>query len=235
MHSILHSAEKSVELPAAAPERWLLAACLSSLLLALFLAQFDDPLLRAVYGLTHAENAAWWRGVSLLGSGLALTPVVATAALVLLWRNQSPSALALAFGWAATSLTVEYLKWLLDRGRPPVTAWSVARGNAFPSGHAAAAVYLCLSLGLGFLAPAAAAGRRYLGGFLGKSCWAILLGIPVAVGYSRVALGVHWASDVAAGWAVGLFFCAFARVLRRPDQRREIQSRSPESGAHGES
>lgn len=220
MHSTIHPADAKASLPApkfVGAERFLLTSCLACMTLAVFLSNIDDPLLHAVYRLTHAENAAVWRGVSTLGSGLTLTPVVAAVAVSLVWRGRNLSALALALGWAATSLTVEYLKWLLDRGRPPVTPWDLARGNAFPSAHAAQAAYVYLSLALGFLGPLAPR-RRLLGIFLRKARWVILLGLPVIVGYSRLALGVHWPSDVAAGWAVGLFFCALALVLRGPAQ-----------------
>ena len=238
MHSIIHSAETRVSLPAAefaGAERFLLTLCLALLTLAVFLWDLDDPLLRAVYRLTHADNAAVWRGVSMLGSGLTLTPVVAAVAVSLVWRGRNLSALALALGWAATSLTVEYLKWLLDRSRPPVTPWSFARGNSFPSGHAAQAAYVYLSLALGFLGPIVLPGRRVLTNFLRKSRWVVFLGLPVAVGYSRVALGVHWPSDVAAGWAVGLFFCALALVLRAPLPRRVEAHRGEQPDASGES
>ena len=234
---MIHPAEAKAGLPAAesaGAERFLLTSCLAFMTLAVFLWNLDDPLLHAVYRLTHAENAVTWRGVSLLGSGLILTPVVAAVALSLVWRGWNMSALALALGWAATGLTVEYLKWLLDRSRPPVTPWSFARSNAFPSGHAAQAAYVYLSLALGFLGPIAP-GRRLLGILLRKARWVILLGLPVAVGCSRVALGVHWPSDVAAGWAVGLFFCALALVLRGSSQPREAGGRREESDGTGES
>jgi undecaprenyl-diphosphatase len=224
MHSTAHPAETPASLPAAefaGAERFLLTSCLGLMTLAVFLRNFDDPLLRALYRLTHAENAAIWRGVSMLGSGLTLTPIVAAVALSLVWRGRNLSALALALGWAATSLTVESLKWLLDRSRPPVTPWGFARGNAFPSGHAAQAVYVYLSLALGFLGPIVLPSRRTLGKFLETIRWVILLGLPVAVGCSRIALGVHWPSDVAAGWAVGLFFCALALVMSGPSRPQE--------------
>jgi len=240
MHSTIHPAEAKASLPAAefpGAERFLLTSCLALMTLAVFLWNLDDPLLHAVYRLTHAENAAIWRGVSMLGSGLTLTPVVAAVALSLVWRGRNLSALALALGWAATGLTVEYLKWLLDRSRPPVTPWSFARGNAFPSAHAAQAAYVYLSLALGFLGPiiTGAPGRRLLGMFLRKARWVILLGLPAVVGYSRVALGVHWPSDVAAGWAVGLFFCALALVLRGSSRPQEARARPEESDDTGES
>ena len=196
-----------------APERLLVASCLALLALAVFLAHtFDDPLLRLLYRTTHFENAALWRGISWLGSGLTLTPLVAASALVLAWQNRTRSALALAFGWAATSLTVEWLKWLLDRGRPPVTPWVLARGDSFPSGHAALSVYVFLYFAWSFLGSGGGQGlpRRSLH----TAMLILLAAVPVAVGLSRVALGVHWPSDVAAGWAVGLFFFVLVRTLQ---------------------
>ena len=243
MNLILQSAEKQTLLregpggrtaiPASAPallERLLVASCLALLALAVFLSHtFDEPLLRLLYRATDAENAFLWRGISGFGSGLTLTPVVAAMVLILVWRNQTRSALALAFGWAATSLTVEWLKWLLDRGRPPFSPWTLARGNAFPSGHAALSLYVCLYLGLSLRSSISWRGRGgRLERSLRKASFVLLGSIPVAVGLSRVTLGVHWPSDVAAGWAVGLFFGSLARVLQ--EEERHPQSDSDENG-----
>jgi membrane-associated phospholipid phosphatase len=233
MHLLLQSAEKRAAPPedagrgtapsprfSAPLERLLVAACLALLALAVFLAYtFDDPLLRLLHRATNFENAVFWRGISWFGSGLVLTPAVAAIVLVLAWRNETRSALALAFGWAATSLTVEWLKWLLDRGRPPVTPWTLARGDAFPSGHAALSLYLSLYIALSLLGSVSSVpSPGSLGRSLRSASLLLLASIPVVVGLSRVTLGVHWPSDVAAGWAVGLFFCALARVIQAADR-----------------
>jgi undecaprenyl-diphosphatase len=226
MNLLLQSAEKRAALAEEAvrgtapsarfsfpPERMLVAACLALLAFAVLLAYaFDEPLLRLLHRATNADNAAFWRGVSWLGSGLALTPVVAAIALVLAWLNRTRSALVLAFGWAATSVTVEWMKWLVDRGRPSVTPWTLARGDSFPSGHAALSLYVFLHFALSFLASESRNARPARS--LRKGGLILLASVPVAVGLSRVTLGVHWPSDVAAGWAVGLFFCALTRALQ---------------------
>ena len=216
MHPSIHPAvsKSSLTVPEfAGAERFLLAACVFLMAMAVFLRNFDDPLLRAVYGLTSAENIAIWGAVSRLGSGFTLTPVVAAVTLVLLWRGQSMSALALALGWAATSLTVEYLQWLLDRSRPSFTPLFAA-GSSFPSAHAAHAAFVYCSLALGFPGRVMLAGR--VGGWIWRMRWIVCVGLAAATGYSRLALGLHWPSDVMAGWAVGLFFCALTLVLRNP-------------------
>jgi len=251
MNLLLQSAEKRAALTEEAggriapspsfstpPERLLVATCLALLALAAFLAYtFDDPLLRLLHRATNFENAVFWRGISWFGSCLPLTPVVSAIVLVLVWQNQTRSALALAFGWAATSLTVELLKWLLDRGRPPVTPWTLARGDAFPSGHAALSLYVFLYFALSILS--SESWQASPGRILRAAGLILLASVPVAVGLSRVVLGVHWPSDVAAGWAVGLFFCALARVIQEDERRSqpdddangsESEPRAPASG-----
>lgn len=207
-----------------------MASCLGLLALAIFLSQgLDDPLFRAIYGTTSAGTALLWRGISLLGSSVILTPMAAGIALVLLRRSRGLAAVALAGGWAATSLTVELLKWLVDRSRPLVPHWTAAEGPAFPSGHAAQALYVFLLLGLllgGSVSPAdRGASRRSLHR---RGRWLLAL-VPAAVGVSRVSLGVHWPSDVVGGWAVGLFFGALAWLLQERERSGEGAVRTPPS------
>ena len=198
----------------------MLSYCSVLVALAIFLSQgFDEPLFRAIYGATDARTALLWRGISALGSSTILTPVVAATAAVLLRRRQGLAAMALACGWAATSLTVELLKWVVDRSRPLVFYWTSADGPAFPSGHAAQALYVYLFLGLILGGSISAADRGALRRSLRRTAPWLLALVPAAVGTSRVCLGVHWPSDVVGGWAVGLFFCALAWLLQADDRR----------------
>jgi undecaprenyl-diphosphatase len=89
------------------------------------------------------------------------------------------------------------LKQLFDRPRPElVPHGSFVYTSSFPSGHStmAAAVYLTL----GMVASRFVSRRRLKVLFISMAIF-----VTAAVGVTRVYLGVHWPSDVLAGWAVG--------------------------------
>ncbi|MEO3814422.1 phosphatase PAP2 family protein [Sphaerisporangium sp. B11E5] len=127
--------------------------------------------------------------------------------------------------WAVTTITVGGLlglgmKWLVDRARPhlpdPV---AVAPGASFPSGHA-----LNAALGAGVLI-------LLILPFLSRRGRALLWcagGVIVAgVAYTRVALGVHWVSDVVAGVILGaavvIATTAAFETWRRDMGRRPVE------------
>jgi membrane-associated phospholipid phosphatase len=126
---------------------------------------------------------------------------VAVLALVI-WlarRNSWPLAWWAAVTMTAGGLLGAILKLLVGRNRPDLLD-PVARaaGFSFPSGHAlnnalGATIFLMVLLPL-------TAGRRALRALLW--CGAIL--IPLITGLSRIGLGVHWTSDVVAGWLLGV-------------------------------
>jgi undecaprenyl-diphosphatase len=105
---------------------------------------------------------------------------------------------------AGQSIIVHTIKWAVDRARPDIEQLATFSSSSFPSGHAttAAATYAALALVLGrgrtvsttsWLAGAAAA-------------------IAVAVAATRVLLGVHWVTDVAAGLALGWSWFALCAI-----------------------
>lgn len=104
----------------------------------------------------------------------------------------------LALGSAVGGLAVASgLKVIFSQSRPDaIFHATVATGYSFPSGHTmmSAIVYLTLAALVARLVPRTRL-RLYVMGTA-----ALLTGL---VGVSRVYLGVHWASDVLAGWAAG--------------------------------
>lgn len=94
-------------------------------------------------------------------------------------------------------LLSELLKFSFHRHRPELPWLTSASGYSFPSGHSLISMAL-----YGFLAYLVFRNSRNSGSRLISSVGLLLL--PVLIGISRVYLGVHYPSDVLAGWAVGL-------------------------------
>ena len=110
-----------------------------------------------------------------------------------------------AVAWAGELAMVNLVKHAVGRPRPPRVLWLVtAHGASFPSGHAAnATLVYAAAMVVAYLF----ARRRWV-----RATTVTLAGLAglaiVAVGYSRVELGVHWASDVLAGYLVTLVWLA---------------------------
>jgi membrane-associated phospholipid phosphatase len=106
-----------------------------------------------------------------------------------------------------TNLATSLLKSWFDRERPgPRPCRAAATSSSFPSGHAAEGV-----AGLGALAILAA--ERLPDRRARTSLWIAVVVAGVAVGLSRIALGVHYVTDVVAGLVLR------ARLARRVPAR----------------
>ncbi len=158
---------------------------------------------RSIANTLHVQalgHPAWVHAmtlVSAVGSPTVMRSAAAVAAIVLWARRARRLALWIAATMVGGAVIDEVLKTVVDRARPvfarPV---ATAPGASFPSGHAFTAT---LGAGVLLLTVLPLLSRR------GRvAAWVIAVLVPVAVGYSRVALGVHWTSDVIAGWLLGV-------------------------------
>ncbi|WP_375402097.1 phosphatase PAP2 family protein [uncultured Sphingomonas sp.] len=137
------------------------------------------------------------RDVTALGGGLLLTLIVVAVAGLLVVRRLYRSALMIVLASWSGGQVVALVKQQVGRARPDIVPRLVdVRELSFPSGHAAssAVVYLTLAA-LGAQTVREPRVRTYL-----LACAVILVG---TIGISRVYLGVHWPSDVLAGWSFG--------------------------------
>jgi undecaprenyl-diphosphatase len=140
------------------------------------------------------------RVFSTLGSIEILAAVAVVAAVVLWWRTgRAALAAAPAAALAAGAVAAAIGKAIVDRPRPPVALHLVAESSAsFPSGHStdSTAFFLALAAVLAVVLFRRAVLRAVtvaVGGLL-----------ALAVGLSRLELGVHWPTDVLGGWTLGL-------------------------------
>ncbi|WP_442580540.1 phosphatase PAP2 family protein [Mesorhizobium sp. ASY16-5R] len=159
------------------------------------------------------------RDLTALGSGSVLVFVTAATIGYLLLTGRRAAALFVLVAVAGGQLLSSLLKLGIDRPRPElVPHLAEVYTLSFPSGHAmlSAVTYLTLGALAARVAPNRTAGIYLL--FL-----ALLA--TFLVGASRVYLGVHWPSDVLAGWCAGAawamacWLTAQWVLSRRPDNR----------------
>lgn len=135
--------------------------------------------------------------VTALGGETVLT-LAAAVTILFLAVNRHLLAAALVFAGTTTgSIAVALAKHLVGRERPALVDHLVEVGSAsFPSGHAAngAIIYLTIAL-VSIQVVHRHSARVFL--------LAAALLLVAAIGASRVYLGVHWPSDVLAGWSFG--------------------------------
>ncbi len=134
-----------------------------------------------------------------LGDRWTLFAVVLVAALVFwLYGRRRTACIVLATALLGVSISWT-VKHVVNRPRPDVAWRLVARPHdaSFPSGHALNSMTI-----YGAIALTAACGlrRRAVQGLL----IALGLGLPLLIGVTRPYLGVHYPSDILAGWTAGL-------------------------------
>lgn len=155
------------------------------------------------------SSAEWLaRPLSWLGGWIGLTLLGAVAAAVLVRER---AWLDLAFfltAFLGSQLVVSLLKQGFDRARPDVgSAVPLPDSAAFPSGHATAGA---ASLGAVAVLLAERLPSRRARAWL----WTVIVVLGVAVGLSRIALNVHYVTDVLAGWCLGIAWLAGCLLVR---------------------
>lgn len=157
--------------------------------------------------IAESVRAAWLTSVAKIvtafGSSAVVLPLAAIAGAALAARRRWAELGVLVAGMAAIVLGFHELKAAVDRPRPAGALVGFS-GSSFPSGHAAySTFYVWLAVTVVMrLRPGMARGALVV---------AAGVALTALVGLSRVYLGVHYMSDVSAGWALGaaaFSFCA---------------------------
>lgn len=169
---------------------------------------------RSITSWSVDHRAAWLttvaRALSTIGSQKVLLPLVAVVAIVLVVRGARTPAGLLIVIWAGAIELYSLAKNVVDRPRPPMHLWlTSASSSSFPSGHATQSLSTFAALALVSAAVVPVARRPGL---------ALAAVVAAGVGWSRVYLGVHWATDVLAGWLAAA--CWVALVARVAHTRR---------------
>jgi len=201
---------------------------------ALFLPQNFVALLALAnpLGGTDHELATWFherltpafvtvlRAFTDFGSGEWIGIVVFALVLFLAWKRWWPSLVTFVVAVPGGMLLNEWVKILVHRQRPfvagPFVDWT---GYSFASGHTIGATLLYGQILLLILPCLKARHWRLLSVFSALS----LIGL---VGFSRVALGAHFLTDVLAAILFGIIWLALCVVLSKPIRRGSLRTQS---------
>lgn len=210
---------QSLRAPSRCPRRWLawvLTAALVFVVLALAVIWNFPPMIRFDGGVSAApyraavEHPGWQAAmyaVTWTANSTTIAPIAALAALLLIWRGSWRQACFVVVAMLATAAVRLLLLDTIDRPRPvdqlaPSASWSFPSGHTTASASAAlVAVIVCWPL------LSARWSRFALVGLAGV--WAF------AVGLSRVALVVHWPTDVVGAWLLVITIVPTVAVLLR--------------------
>jgi len=178
---------------------------------------FDDAVRMTVYGIASPRATTVLHAITQLGSPLFLLPMTLVASLIFLRRRRIRGAILLTATMVGVSLLNWILKSVFQRPRPlPFFGLTVPASYSFPSGHSLAA--FCFYGALAALVTA-----RLRSTLWSAVVWAGAVVIIVAVGFSRLYLGLHYPSDIIGGYATGfvwvLTVASADRMFRRADQR----------------
>lgn len=174
-----------------------------------WVSRFDWSLLNPAHdvGVKHPVWVRFWDGVSFALGPVPLRLLGTVAAVVELVRRNVRAALVLVACAPLSGLVTAAAKALAQRPRPATMLVAVPSWS-FPSGHALEAMSALLAL--------VAVALPALGRALGRVAVAVAALSVALVGVARVALNVHYPSDVLAGWSLGYLYCLVCLLVFRP-------------------
>jgi undecaprenyl-diphosphatase len=155
------------------------------------------------------------RDITSLGSSVVLALITVAAIAYLLLIRRPGTALLIFVAVAGGQVLSSLLKLEVDRPRPELVSHLVNETSlSFPSGHAMLSAVTYLTLG--------SLAARFMHGRTMK-IYVLSLAVltTVLVGVSRIYLGVHWPSDVLAGWCAGFTWAMLCWLVAHALQRRK--------------
>lgn len=156
-------------------------------------------------GVRSTSATVFFTAFTRLGTpiGLAVVTMVGVLAIFRGHRDQAMYLVTTAILGGALNVL---LKGMFARARPDLAAaLSNAQGYSFPSGHAMGSTVVLGAISYVVM-------RAHFSWRVRSSIIALLAAVTLTIGISRVYLGVHWLSDIAAGFAAGLVWLITATV-----------------------
>ena len=171
--------------------------------------RFDESALLLVNRFASPALTSFMRAVTFLGSNEFLVGAGACVVLAFVLTRRRREAVTLLLTMAGASLLNFTLKLLSGRERPePFFGTPLPESYSFPSGHALLSFCFYGMIAAVITARVEGAGRR-------ACVWAAAVLLVALIGLSRVYLGVHYPSDVAAGYAAAFVWMVIVAAADR--------------------
>lgn len=168
------------------------------------------------YSTAHPAWLATMRAVTHIGDTVVILAVDTAVGIACLRLGRRRAATFIALAGSGTWLVSQAPRHLIQRGRPADPLWS-SSGYAFPSGHTTNTTATVLILAV-LCWPLAGRAARF-------AVVALAVAVPVAVGVSRIAGGVHWPTDVLGGLLLATTVVAVVAVWHPPWARSAVPDR----------
>lgn len=189
------------------------------------LTAFDRWILDALRypGEPHRAVGPHWlsesmRDITALGGVTLLSVITVLSVLMLLGHKRKEQALVMAIFVPLAQLSSGLFKNIYDRPRPSFAIFGdLPASMSFPSGHStvATATYFLLAVIISSLEESRVM-KALAFAFAGL--------LSLGIGFSRMYLGVHWPSDVIAGWCLGASWALIAAVVLRALNKHAAKS-----------
>lgn len=177
--------------------------------------QFDEATRAAVHQLASPIMTAIMRGLSFVGSTLALTIGTIIAVILFAIRKLGREAKLFTITMIGGALLNITLKLTFKRARPvPFFDLSPPETYSFPSGHSLMSA--CFFGALAAILTARIKSKR-----LRLIMWTLATAMFLSIGFSRIYLGVHHTTDVIAGFAAALIWILVVRFVEMQLARRK--------------
>ena len=180
--------------------------------------RFDDATRAAVHQFATPALTATMRGMSFVGSTLFLATATVALFIWFMSRKWRREAWLLAITMAGAAILNTTLKLTFRRARPvPFFDLTAPETYSFPSGHSLASFCFFGALAALMTARIKTPRTKFI-------IWTTAALIVFSIGLSRIYLGVHYTTDVLAGFAAALIWIAVIRfsemqLLRRRKKR----------------
>jgi undecaprenyl-diphosphatase len=178
---------------------------------------FDDEVFTAIHPYINAMNTNIMEGITFLGSVAFLLPANILLILFFLFiKKDKHNAWKVVAVTITNTIVLFLLKSTLQRQRPLVPLISKAHGYSFPSGHSFSSVVF-----FGMLAYIAY--RKINNKLLKWMVISALVMLIFMIGFSRIYLRLHFASDVIAGFSLGVIWLLLAKwILLKTSEIKQL-------------